>query len=302
MLLPLALFNPPGVSPYQAIPYPDRWIKLLCIPLWAVFFRHVAEPARLVDLLRSWQYYIDILFMLAAAYLLWQLNLYIIHWADRRYSWAEHPTQRLMVQGTLAYGITSTLIVLLSLTYYNLILLEPQQLNFSYLLLTDVPVNLMYVSVIHMVYTGLWMIRYHKQKVAALLLEIEHMENMSATIPAKDSVESFKKTLLVNQGRGLVPLAADQLACIFTANEACFVRTHEGKTYTVDGTLEQLLEQLSPKDFFRISRQFVVHRGAIKRVDGESSGRLLLHLLEGHPASLTVSRRRTQEFKQWMEA
>ncbi len=302
MLNPASLIEPLEASPHQAIPYHDRWVKLLCIPVWAVFFRHIAEPARLVDLLRSPQYYIDILFMLAATFFLWQLNLYIIHWADRRYSWAEHPTHRLVVQGTLAYGITSMLIVLLSLGYYNLILLEPQQLNISYLLLTEVPVNLMFVSVMHMVYTGLWMIRYHKQRVAAILQEIEQFEKLPATIPAKEPVENFKKILLVNQGRGLVPLATDQVTYIYTANEACFVKTMEGQTFTVDGTLEQLVEQLPPRDFFRISRQSVVRREAIKRVDLETSGRLLLKLAQGQVGSLTVSRRRAQDFKQWMEA
>ncbi len=302
MLQPALLIEHPSEATQQAGPYPDRWIKLLCIPLWAVFFRHIAEPARLADLLMSPQYYIDILFILLAAVFLWQLNLSIVRWADQRYSWAANTTRRLLVQGGLAYGITAALIVLLSLLYHGFMQLEPHGFNASYLFLSELPVNLLFVTIIHMIYTGLWMIRYHKQSVATLNREIERLEMQALDTKEAESEDAFKQTLLVNQGRGLVPLATAQIACIFTANEASFARTLEGKAFTVDGTLEQLEEQLSPREFFRISRQFIVQRGAIRRVEGESSGRLLLHLPPGNPATVTVSRRRAQLFRQWMEA
>ncbi|MDO1449058.1 LytTR family DNA-binding domain-containing protein [Rhodocytophaga aerolata] len=290
-----------GTNILPSVPYADRWMKILCIPLWAIFFRHTAETAQVIDLLRSPQYYIDILYIMLASFVLWQINVYLIQWIDKRYSWAEETRKRFYIQGALGYGITALLIASFSVVYYTVVLLEPQPLNVSYLLLTEICLSLLFVTIIHLLYTGLWMIHYHRQCLVSLEEEIRTLEKNHAFHGEVNSPEEPKKrTLLVHQGKGLVPVATEQIAYIFLANEVSIVRTLSGQSYTVDGTLEQLTEQLSSKDFFRISRQCIVQKGAIRKVDNESSGRLLLHIQPEHTEQLTVSRRRAPEFKNWM--
>jgi hypothetical protein len=286
----------------QSVTYRDRWIKLLCIPVWAIFFRHIAESARLSELLRNPQYYLDILFIMTAAFIIWQINLYIIQSLDKRYSWVSHTRQRFSLQVICAYGIMTLLIILLALIYYHFVVLELHQLNVSYLLLTELPLNLIFVTIIHLIYTGLWMIHYHKKTVSILYEQITVLARPVSIEPEANRMEDlYRRTLLVNQGKGIVPLPTEQVAYIFTANEVSIVRTLEGKLFTVDGTLEQLTEQLSPQDFFRISRQFIVQKRAIKKVESETSGRLLLHLQPEHTCEVTVSKRRSPDFRQWME-
>jgi hypothetical protein len=275
--------------------------------VWAVFFRHVAEPAQLSELLRNPQYYMDILFIMAASFILWYINLYVIRRLDRRYSWATHPRQRFKIQAFYAYGLMTLLIVSLVLIYYQFVVLELHPLNVSYLLLTELPLSLMFVTIIHLLYTGLWMIHYHKKSVLVLHEQIANLIRPVSTEPIEangtevNRTGDYKRTLLVNQGKGFVPLSIEQVAYIFIANEVSLVKTMDSKTYSIDGSLEQLIGQLSPQDFFRISRQFIVQRKAIKKVESETSGRLLLHLLPEHTSEVTVSRRRAPDFRLWME-
>jgi DNA-binding LytR/AlgR family response regulator len=271
--------------------------------VWAIFFRHVAEPTQLSQLLRDPQYYLDILFIMLASFILWHINLYIIRRLDRHYSWVTQTRQRFTIQALCAYGLMTLLIVSLALVYHYFVVLELHPLNVSYLLLTELPLNLMFVTIIHLLYTGLWMIHYHKKSVSVLN---EQIANLTTSVSNEPSIvngtgELYKRTLLVNQGKGFVPLSTEQVAYIFIAGEVSFVKTMDGKTYSIDGTLEQLIEQLSPQDFFRISRQFIVQRKAIKKVESETSGRLLLHLQPEHTSEVTVSRRRAPDFRLWME-
>ncbi len=270
--------------------------------MWSIFFRHTAETAQVIDLLRSPQYYIDILYIMLASFALWQIHVYLIRWIDRRYSWASEPRKRVYIQGALGYGITILLIASFSGVYYTVVLLDPQPLNVSYLLLTEIALSLLFVTIIHLLYTGMWMIYYHRQCLVSIEEEIRALEKPIAFLKEIYPVEEPKKrTLLVHQGKGLVPVAMEQIAYIFLTNEVSIVRTLSGQSYTVDGTLEQLTEQLPSQDFFRVSRQCIVQKGAIRKVDNESSGRLLLHIEPEHNEEVTVSRRRAPEFKHWME-
>jgi two-component system LytT family response regulator len=70
----------------------------------------------------------------------------------------------------------------------------------------------------------------------------------------------------------------------------------------VDFTLEQLQDQLDPKQFFRVNRQFVVQRKAILEVNFYFNGRLLIKASPEASEKMLVSKARTPEFKAWMNA
>jgi hypothetical protein len=54
-------------------------------------------------------------------------------------------------------------------------------------------------------------------------------------------------------------------------------------------------------EFFRISRQYIVQRRAIRKVESETSGRWLLHLQPENTSVVIVSKRRVPDFRLWME-
>jgi DNA-binding LytR/AlgR family response regulator len=146
------------------------------------------------------------------------------------------------------------------------------------------------------------MIQYHKQTISELENRMASAQELSGTpVESQPKKEESRKTLLVNQGKGLVPLEVAQVAYIYTSQEMVLVKTLEGNVFTLDASLEQLEEQLSPYTFFRISRQFIVQKKAVKKVESESSGRLLLHLQPQPAGEVTVSRRRAPEFRQWLD-
>jgi hypothetical protein len=290
-------------GPKHLYVYPDRWLLIAGIPISGFLLRHIGEPEPLIELLSYKQYYFDLGFALVVISSIWLVNRLLIQQMDRQYSWATQTFQRFIIQAMLAYGFTFLFMLLVSFVYNELIVQRAAVFDINNVFSADIPTSLLFVTIIHLLYTGMWMINYHKHTIENLQQKLAYLQQQPGLQVeyVKEKEDNYKRTLVVNQGKGFVPLSTEQVAYIFIANELSLVKTMDSKTYSIDGSLEQLIGQLSPQDFFRISRQFIVQRKAIKKVESETSGRLLLHLLPEHTSEVTVSRRRAPDFRLWME-
>lgn len=288
----------------QAIVYPDRRLMLMGIPLWGFLLRHIGEPVALSQLLYEAQYYLDLAYAMAASGMVWQLNRLLVMRMDRQYSWATHSLQRFFVQGLLAYGLSYLFMLLISFVYNELIIQRPQGFDVNNVLSADLPGILLFVTIIHFIYTGMWMEQYHRHTLDNLQQNLAIVKQACEANAPEEMQRSkgHKQTLLVQQDGGFEPLSIGQVAYLYKSADGLVVRSLSGDTFVLDGTLELLEAQLHPQDFFRISRQFIVQKGAVKRVEGESSGRLKLQLQPRHSSPVTVSRRRAGAFRQWMGA
>jgi two-component system LytT family response regulator len=112
----------------------------------------------------------------------------------------------------------------------------------------------------------------------------------------------FKESFLVHFRDKLVPLRAEDIAWFYTSQEVVHAQTFDGKSYIVDFTLEQLQEQLDPRRFFRVNRQFIIQRRAIVEVNFYFNGRLLVKASPAAEEKMLVSKARVPEFKTWMNA
>jgi len=112
----------------------------------------------------------------------------------------------------------------------------------------------------------------------------------------------YKESFLVHFRDKLVPLRAEDIAWFYTSREVVHAQTADGKSYIVDFTLEQLQDQLDPKQFFRVNRQFIVQRKAILEVNFYFNGRLLIKASPEAAEKMLVSKARAPEFKSWMNA
>ncbi len=73
----------------------------------------------------------------------------------------------------------------------------------------------------------------------------------------------------------------------------------EGKEYPVSHTLDEIADSLNPIRFFRVNRQYLIARKAIKDIDLWFNGRLSVNLIVPVPEKILISRVRVAEFKEW---
>ena len=75
--------------------------------------------------------------------------------------------------------------------------------------------------------------------------------------------------------------------------------TFEGRSYSMDFTLDELTDLLDPELFFRANRQYIISRKAIKDIDLWFNSRLSVNLIVAVPDKIVISRGRIPEFKAW---
>ena len=110
----------------------------------------------------------------------------------------------------------------------------------------------------------------------------------------------YKTTFLIPvKGDKLIPVQVNDIA--FICIDASLVKAYlsDGKTYRLDSTLDELMEQLNPEFFFRANRQYIISRSAIKDIDFWFNSRLSVNLKIQPPEKILISKARIQEFKNW---
>ncbi len=107
-------------------------------------------------------------------------------------------------------------------------------------------------------------------------------------------------TFLIHVRDRIVPVKCEQIAFCHTSSERVTIYTHDGAEYPYDKSLETIAAALSPTDFFRANRQFVIARGAITDISVWFGSRLAVNLKLPTPERIIISKARVPEFKRWI--
>ena len=130
--------------------------------------------------------------------------------------------------------------------------------------------------------------------------EPESGEDIQGLIRMLRRQESYKTHFLVPQkGDKLLPLSVESVYYFYINEGIVKAVTMEGKEYPVSHTLDEIADSLNPMRFFRVNRQYLIARKAIKDIDLWFNGRLSVNLIVPVPEKILISRVRVAEFKEW---
>lgn len=113
------------------------------------------------------------------------------------------------------------------------------------------------------------------------------------------SKTDYKTRFMIKVGDHIKSLTTDKIALFYAEGRDVSVFTQKGRSYLVDYKLEDLVSLLNPKEFFRISRSYIVNINAITDAVVFSSSRLKILTDPGFDKELIVSRDKVNEFKYW---
>jgi DNA-binding LytR/AlgR family response regulator len=114
-------------------------------------------------------------------------------------------------------------------------------------------------------------------------------------------IPKYKKRFSVKIGQHLKLVSTAAIECIYSENKGAYIHTTEGRSYLIDGSLEQLQDDLDPEVFFRINRKFYVNIHAIKDMLNYTNSRLQIKLTSYNDQDIIVARERVKDFKNWLE-
>ncbi|WP_420149424.1 LytR/AlgR family response regulator transcription factor [Spirosoma sp.] len=112
--------------------------------------------------------------------------------------------------------------------------------------------------------------------------------------------KEYRQRFLVQYASKLMSIDTHQIAYFFTDNRLNQIRTTDGKKMIVDYSLDELEEMLDPRQFFRVSRSFLVSITSVDQVQTYFGNRLAIRLNPNMDKEVVVSREKLTPFKEWM--
>jgi DNA-binding LytR/AlgR family response regulator len=110
----------------------------------------------------------------------------------------------------------------------------------------------------------------------------------------------YKKRFTVKIGQHLKVISIEEIECFFSENKGTYIHTFDNRDYLIETALEVLEQELDSKDFFRISRKFIIPLSSIKEIVVYSNSRLRLVLPSYKAEEVIVSREKVSDFKTWI--
>ena len=133
-------------------------------------------------------------------------------------------------------------------------------------------------------------------KLESMSLDFETIKR----ILVNPEVKTYKKRFTIKTGQHLKMINIDEVECFYSENKGTYLHTLDNRNYLLDGTLEQLEVELDPKEFFRVSRKFIIPMKAIKDILVYSNSRLKVILPTYKEDEVIVSREKVSDFKNWI--
>ena len=112
--------------------------------------------------------------------------------------------------------------------------------------------------------------------------------------------KEYRKRFSIKIGQQIKVIDVSEVECLFSENKGTYIHTNDNRDYLIDSSLDVLETELNPKDFFRVSRKFIIPMQSIKEIQVYSNSRLKIILPTYSSDEVIVARERVSDFKAWL--
>lgn len=100
---------------------------------------------------------------------------------------------------------------------------------------------------------------------------------------------------------GYRKINVEDIAFFYSHMTITYANLFNGESIVVPQTLEMLEQELEPKNFFRVNRQYIIHVNSIEQVHNFFNGKLKLKVKNCTDEEVIVSRTKAPLFKTWLD-
>lgn len=116
----------------------------------------------------------------------------------------------------------------------------------------------------------------------------------------RNGKKKYRTRFLIQGHSSYIKIDVSDIAYFYTENKITFAVTFSQKEFIINFSLEQLEDELSKEDFFRLNRKYVTNIKAIQSFEDFFGGKLIVYLNVPTPEKIVVSRLKNSSFKEWM--
>ncbi|MEL7120241.1 MAG: LytTR family DNA-binding domain-containing protein [Bacteroidota bacterium] len=130
------------------------------------------------------------------------------------------------------------------------------------------------------------------------------VENLQASIHRLSEKllkqKHYRKSFLLTNKDRLVPVSINEISHFQTKNGLVKCITIDQRMFAMELSLDAIMEELNPQQFYRANRQYLVNKDAIVDVEYYFNGRLFLNIRPKTGESIIISKAKATDFKNWM--
>lgn len=111
----------------------------------------------------------------------------------------------------------------------------------------------------------------------------------------------YRKRFLIQVNQDFHQIPVEEIAFFHSMQKITFAVTFDQKSYGLKFSLERLVEQLDPDQFFKVNRQFIINLNAIKNIQTYFQGKLVIKAEPAHDEAIIVGKDKAASFKRWLD-
>ncbi len=134
-----------------------------------------------------------------------------------------------------------------------------------------------------------------KQAIAPELSILNMVKN------ALQSKSSYKTSILVRFKESYIPVSVSNIALFLVDTEIVYAYTFDNQKYALFKPMSDVESEVDPHQFYRISRQALINRTAIKEIQPYFNRKVVIKTQLKVNESLVVSRLKVSDFMSWVE-
>lgn len=132
-------------------------------------------------------------------------------------------------------------------------------------------------------------------------LPSESSNNLNQVLSQLGIDKKYKSRFLIHKGDSLIPIATKEIAYIYTHDKLVVLVNKENQHFYLNQRMDELENQLDPKEFFRLNRQYISSFDAIEKVANHFNGKLRVYLKPVTEEEVMISRIKAAAFKAWLD-
>jgi LytTr DNA-binding domain len=213
----------------------------------------------------------------------WAVRSIIIH-LDKKLPYSQQPLKRMLIQLLLTTTAGLGVIILLTELVSWIVKGRPAPLNFY---LFDVFIFIIWFFVINGIYIGM---HYYAEWKQSEILRQEDKKLRAGGFAVRQGNQNL-----------LIPFA--DILGFYVEDGYTILLTWQNKKYFPDKSLDKIEGVLPEEFFFRLNRQYILHRTALTGFKRTGDGKIdvLVNAPDNFPKAIPVSRTKAVGFKSWFQ-
>lgn len=131
------------------------------------------------------------------------------------------------------------------------------------------------------------------------LLRLQQSQEVKTNSQPGES--NVKQRIITYHKDEMMAISTDLIAYVFLNNGLSFLRTFSNADYSVNGSLDDVYQQLDADRFYRVNRQLIINISAIKTIFIYGKNQLKLLVDPVFENDVLISKNKVAAFKKWLD-